>query len=135
MKDLLISSNQNIKTLKIFNIHQSKYKPFIKDINKIITKDKQEIVDKQVSQIQIFDILTNSFDFALLSFSLDPYKQVYNYLQIDISCQLKESNNTLKYRIYTKNLKCQLGEFFVNNGCQICQSNQVYYSVTYMFYI
>ncbi|CAD8087594.1 unnamed protein product [Paramecium primaurelia] len=154
MKDLLIPSNQVIKTFKIFDIHQSKYIPFIQDIflsyknsrneemhkyinssckvqNKIITKDKQVIVDNKVSQILIYNVLTNSFDFGSLSFSLDPYKQEFNYLQIDISCQLIESNNTLKYRIYTKSLKCQLGEFYVNNGCQICQYNQGYYSVTY----
>ncbi|CAK94497.1 unnamed protein product (macronuclear) [Paramecium tetraurelia] len=154
MKDLLIPSNQVIKTFQIFDIRQSKYLPLIKDISlayknsrnevmhnfinstcivkdKIITKDKMEITDRKIQKTLFFDIQTNSFDFGSLSFSLDPYKQDYDYLQIDISCQLKEQKDTLKYRIYARSLKCQLGEFYVDNGCQICQSNQGYYSVTY----
>ncbi|CAD8115237.1 unnamed protein product [Paramecium sonneborni] len=153
MKELLIPSKQIIKSFQIFDIHESKYKPFIKDIflcfknsrnevmnfinssctvkDKIISKDHQEITDREFTKILLFDISKNSFDFGSLSFSLDPYIQEWNYLQIDISCQLNESKNSLKYRIYTKSLKCQLGEFYVDNGCQICQHNQGYYSVTY----
>ncbi|CAK76088.1 unnamed protein product (macronuclear) [Paramecium tetraurelia] len=153
-KDLLIPSNQVIQTYQIFDIHNSKYKPYIKDISlyfqnsrnekmhnlansscevkdKIIAKDQQELIDKSNYQILVFDNENNSFPFGSLSFSLDPYQQNYSHLQIEISCQLQESSKILTYLLYVKSLKCQLGEFYVDNGCQLCQSNQGYYSVIY----
>ncbi|CAD8105197.1 unnamed protein product [Paramecium sonneborni] len=152
--DLYIPSNQMIKNFKIFDIHNSNYKSFIKDIrffyknsrneilfnlfnssckikNKIITKNFQEFNQDRDVQTLYFENQMNSFDFGSLSFSLDPYEQNYKYLQIEINCQLNESNNNLLYIINAKSLKCQLGEFYINNGCQICQSDQGYYSVTY----
>ncbi|CAD8066795.1 unnamed protein product [Paramecium primaurelia] len=153
-KDLLIPSNQILKTFQIFDIHNSNYQPFIKDIrlyfkntrnehmhnlvnstctvkDKIIAKDQQELLDRSVNQYLFFDNEKNSFDFGSLTFRLDPYQQNYSHLEIEISCQIKESKKTLKYILDAKSLKCQLGEFYVDNGCQICQSNQGYYSVTY----
>ncbi|CAD8084399.1 unnamed protein product [Paramecium sonneborni] len=152
-KDLLIPSNQVLKNFKIFDIHSSNFKPFIEDISlvfknsrnekmdnlfnsscevkrKIIEKDQQEQVE-EVNQILFFNNEKNSFDFGSLSFSLDPYQQNYSHLQIEISCQIKESTQKLKYILNAKTLKCQLGEFYVDNGCQICQSKRGYYSVTY----
>ncbi|CAD8103714.1 unnamed protein product [Paramecium sonneborni] len=153
-KDLLIPSNQVLKTFQIFDIHNSNFKPFIKDISlyfknsknekmhnlvnsscvvkeQKIAKDQQELLDGQANQILFFDNEKNSIDFGSLSFSLNPYQENYSHLQIEISCQIKESTQNLKYIVNAKSLKCQLGEFYVDNGCQICQSNQGYYSVSY----
>ncbi|CAD8156187.1 unnamed protein product [Paramecium octaurelia] len=153
-KDLLIPSNQILQTYQIFDIHNSNYKPYIKDISlhfensrnekmhnlansscevkdKIIAKDFQELADRSNYQTLDFDNENSSFPFGSLSFSLDPYQQNYSHLQIEISCQLQESSKILTYLLYAKSLKCQLGEFYVDNGCQLCQSNQGYYSVIY----
>ncbi|CAD8082824.1 unnamed protein product [Paramecium primaurelia] len=152
--DLIIPSNQVIKTLQIFDLHNSTYKLFVKDIrlfyknsrneiifdqfnstcevtNKIITTTFQELYRKGNVQTLFYDNQQNSFDFGLLQFNLDPNEQTYKNLQIEINCQIEEARNNLLYIITARSLKCQLGEFYINGGCQICQSNQGYYSVTY----
>ncbi|CAD8198400.1 unnamed protein product [Paramecium pentaurelia] len=152
--NLIIPSNQVIKSLQIFDFQNSNYKSFIKDIrfyyknsrneilfdlfnstckitNKIITKQFKELDRLRDVQTLLYDNEKNSFDFGTLLFSLDPYEQTYDHLQIEINCQIQEPRNNLIYLINARSLKCQLGEFYINDGCQICLSNQGYYSVTY----
>ncbi|CAK93238.1 unnamed protein product (macronuclear) [Paramecium tetraurelia] len=83
------------------------------------------------SDILAFDINQTGFDLTSLTFQLDPYNQDYKYLEIQISCEAGKQQNYLHYYIQSKSYKCQLGEFYVDFGCQKCQPIQRFYSVTY----
>ncbi|CAD8148748.1 unnamed protein product [Paramecium octaurelia] len=78
-----------------------------------------------------FNINQTGFDLTSLTFQLDPYNKDYKYLEIQISCQAGQQQNYLQYYIQSKSYKCQLGEFYVDSGCQKCQPIQRFYSVTY----
>ncbi|CAD8094306.1 unnamed protein product [Paramecium primaurelia] len=96
----------------------------------IVKKNEQIDVNQQHVQLN-FNAEKNHFDLSSISFTLDPYIQDYKYLEIDITCSTLEYKNSLKYIIQAKSYKCQLGEFYVANGCQLCESNKGFYSVTY----
>ncbi|CAD8187793.1 unnamed protein product [Paramecium pentaurelia] len=152
--NLMIPSNQQIYKYALFNLQEKQYIKYIKQLclyfknsyNEVLLdlKDSSCIVqDKVISNISnkelslsrnqsiFFDSQNNCFDIGHLSFSLDPYNQSEKYLQITLNCNSGESKKMLKYLINSNSFKCQLGEFYVDNGCQICQSNQGFYSVTY----
>ncbi|CAD8107810.1 unnamed protein product [Paramecium sonneborni] len=78
-----------------------------------------------------FNQQKNFFDMSSLSIILDPYDQNNKHLQIDATCKIDQMNKTLNYLLNVRSLKCQLGEFYTNQGCQKCNSNQGFYSVTY----
>ncbi|CAD8166230.1 unnamed protein product [Paramecium pentaurelia] len=86
--------------------------------------------EKIIYNLQL-DQNNKAFDLSSLSFSFDPYNQDQQLLQIGLNCYFEQSYQKLQYLIYAKTLKCQLGEFYIDKGCQICQSNQGFYSVTY----
>ncbi|CAD8112914.1 unnamed protein product [Paramecium sonneborni] len=153
-ENLIIPSNQIIEDFKIFDTKQLEYKLFIKNISlnyknslneqlnyiqnstcqlnqSIITRNQTYIKDLQNSQVYTLDNGRYYLDLSSLSFTLDPFEQNYEYLQIAILCKFNSQGNGLMYKINVKSLKCQLGEFYVNEGCQICQSDQGFYSVTY----
>ncbi|CAD8193801.1 unnamed protein product [Paramecium octaurelia] len=73
----------------------------------------------------------STFDLSSITFYFDPYENDYRYLEISIICSKEGQINPLKYMIQAQSYKCQLGEFHIEKGCQICQSNQGFYSVTY----
>ncbi|CAD8092588.1 unnamed protein product [Paramecium primaurelia] len=101
-------------------------------INENIVK-KNEVKIDGISQNQqlFYNHEKNNFDLSSISITIDPYNKDYKYLEISIICQTQEYKNPLKYIIQAKSYKCQLGEFYVDNRCQICESNQGFYSVTY----
>ncbi|CAD8070407.1 unnamed protein product [Paramecium primaurelia] len=76
-----------------------------------------------------FDLHKNNFDLSFLSVIFDPYDQKGKYMQICATC--KVGYKTLYYLLNIKSLKCQLGEFYINQGCQKCIASQGFYSVTY----
>ncbi|CAD8197264.1 unnamed protein product [Paramecium pentaurelia] len=101
-------------------------------INEKIVKRNEEQIDGNSQNLQLFyNYEKNNFDLSSISFTIDPYNKDYKYLDISIICQNQEYKNPLKYIIQAKSYKCQLGEFYVDNRCQICESNQGFYSVTY----
>ncbi|CAD8169287.1 unnamed protein product [Paramecium pentaurelia] len=100
-------------------------------ITENIVKMNEQIVENQQHAQLLFNTEKNHFDLSSISFTLDPYIQENKYLEIGIICSTQEYKNSLKYIIQAKSYKCQLGEFYVDNGCQICESNQGFYSVTY----
>ncbi|CAD8092349.1 unnamed protein product [Paramecium sonneborni] len=151
---LIFPSNQIIKDFKIFDTKQSKYKSFIENIQlnyknslnellknvqnstclinqSIVTKNQSSVIKLQNNQVYKLDNGKYYFDLSPLQFTFDPFQQNYEYLQLSIQCKFNLQNSGLLYIINTKSLKCQLGEFYVDEGCQICQSNQGFYSVTY----
>ncbi|CAD8125180.1 unnamed protein product [Paramecium sonneborni] len=152
--NLMIPSNQEIQNYALFYIKEKQYITYIKEIclyfknsyNEVVLelKDSSCIVYEYIlsnsqskglisskNQTLQFNQQKNCFDIGPLSFSLDPYNQSENYLQIFLSCNSGLSNKNLKYIINANSFKCQLGEFYIDNGCQICNSNQGFYSVTY----
>ncbi|CAD8125391.1 unnamed protein product [Paramecium sonneborni] len=98
---------------------------------------KQQIIenDKILSNTQLnelsYNSILNRFDMIYLQFHFNPNYQNNSYLQIIIQCDPQDDSKQLQYIINARSYKCQLGEFQVDNGCQLCQSNQGYYSVTY----
>ncbi|CAD8102417.1 unnamed protein product [Paramecium sonneborni] len=103
----------------------------------IISQSKsygQELInlDQRQEKANIkFDTQNNNFNLGQLSLTLNPYQEQNEKLLIQLSCRLADSNKYLDYVIQTKGLKCQLGEYLIDDGCQICQSLQGFYSVTY----
>ncbi|CAD8095639.1 unnamed protein product [Paramecium sonneborni] len=102
-----------------FDIIQNKQK----NDNSIQENNQRVIVD--------FNQQKNYFDMSSLSIIFDPYDQDKKYLQIEAACKIDQFNKTLNYLINVRSFKCQLGEFYMNKGCQKCIANQGFYSVTY----
>ncbi|CAD8208304.1 unnamed protein product [Paramecium octaurelia] len=100
--------------------------------NKTINEEGLTQEDEQAEQQNLqFDLEKDYYNLGSLSFIFDPYNQEKKQLQIEISCKSLQHQKILNYRIQTKSLKCQLGEFYVNSGCQMCSSSQGFYSVVY----
>ncbi|CAD8191356.1 unnamed protein product [Paramecium pentaurelia] len=97
-----------------------------------------KVLSNQVG-IQVFSVVIHTqFYFFLSQASLIKTQNIFqqkflqNYnLEIGIICSTQEYKNSLKYIIQAKIYKCLLGEQRVDNGCQICESNQDFYSGTY----
>ncbi|CAD8185608.1 unnamed protein product [Paramecium octaurelia] len=84
---------------------------------------------KPVSSLQIDEF--NHFDLGSVQFHYDPYHDEDQNLQILVNCSQNTSQNHLLYLINSRTYKCQLGEFYIDEGCQICESTFGFYSVTY----
>ncbi|CAD8096297.1 unnamed protein product [Paramecium primaurelia] len=153
-KQIKIPSNQKINSYKIYvpqlQIYvnyidimlisfKNRFNEKLEDLNYSYCQVKTAIVyenNRSVSQEKILqdlqlDLKNKAFDLSSLSFSFDPYNQNQSLLQIGLNCYFDQSDQKLQYLIYAKTLKCQLGEFYIDKGCQNCQSNQGFYSVTY----
>ncbi|CAD8125631.1 unnamed protein product [Paramecium sonneborni] len=151
---LFVPSNQQISKFYIFNPKKQTYQSYIDSIQILFKNSQNEILPYVencncqieeifyfhnhsfiqgpiLSQNQKFDTETNSIELDSIKFEFDPYQVEYSYFQVKISCQIEEYQKKLQYFFNAKTLQCQLGEFKVDNGCQKCQSNQGYYSVTY----
>ncbi|CAD8187960.1 unnamed protein product [Paramecium octaurelia] len=153
-KQLMIPSNQKINS---YQIYVPRFQIFINYIHNMLISVKnrynenlEDLINsscqvnaailyennRSVSQEKItFNIEQDqnlkAFDLSSLSFRFDPYNEEQYLLQIEFKCLFDQNAEQLEYLIYAKALKCQLGEFYVDKGCQICQSNQGFYSVTY----
>ncbi|CAK86413.1 unnamed protein product (macronuclear) [Paramecium tetraurelia] len=149
---LYLPSNQQILNFKIFNQNQQGFLSYFYDFSlefqnsikeKITnfynftcnlqmmsqTQSNKQLSDPYPIQVLPYDLTKNSYDLQQLSFSFDPYQNTDKLLLVEINCSTQL--NVLKYIFTAKTFKCQLGEFYVNNGCQVCQSIQGFYSVTY----
>ncbi|CAD8214587.1 unnamed protein product [Paramecium octaurelia] len=84
---------------------------------------------KFISTLQIDQF--NQFDLGSLSFHFDPYHDENHNLQILVNCSSNSSQDQLLYLIISRTYKCQLGEFYIDEGCQNCDSIFGFYSVTY----
>ncbi|CAD8183302.1 unnamed protein product [Paramecium octaurelia] len=87
--------------------------------------------ESQVISILETDEFGYSFDLGSVSFHLNPFQAETQSLQILINCSIEFSNKNLYYLIKASTYKCQLGEFYIDEGCQICESIFGFYSVTY----
>ncbi|CAD8089118.1 unnamed protein product [Paramecium sonneborni] len=152
---LMLPSNQQIYSYLIYQPKYLGYLNYISDFTLYFKNSRNEWLQNIfnstciVSQLRMygqeftnldqpqekanikFDIQNNNFNLGQISFTLNPYQQQSGKSLIYLSCKLANSNKNFDYVIQTKGLKCQLGEFFIEDGCQICQSLQGFYSVTY----
>ncbi|CAK75413.1 unnamed protein product (macronuclear) [Paramecium tetraurelia] len=151
---LMILSNQETSKYDLYNPKQNKFTSYISElsiqfknrfneqllnftnstcqiIEQIFDIKKQTRLESiNVSSIQ-FNQTTSKFDLGMLTFTFDPYNQTDKQYEIQIYCKTKNQIQELSYNIKVKSLLCQLGEFYVLNGCLTCQSKQGFYSVTY----
>ncbi|CAD8213453.1 unnamed protein product [Paramecium pentaurelia] len=152
---LMIPSNQIIQGYQIYQPKSTQYYSYITEfglilknslneqlpnsyntncmfISKIINEESLDQEGKQTDQKNLqFDYEKDYYELGSHSFILDPYDSKKKLLQIEISCKSSGKLKILNYIIKTKSLKCQLGEFYVNSGCQSCSSSQGFYSVEY----
>ncbi|CAD8085196.1 unnamed protein product [Paramecium primaurelia] len=151
---LLIPSGQQIQKYEIYNSKLKKYLSYITEFTIKLKNSlneqqinflnstcnvKQLIVDIQTQNIIestnistiSFDQQINRFNLGQLVFNIDPYKQEGKIQEILIYCQTEYQEESLAYRLQVNSLLCQLGEFYIFFGCQKCQSEQGFYSVTY----
>ncbi|CAD8074282.1 unnamed protein product [Paramecium primaurelia] len=149
---LVLPSNQIIKNYQIFNPNDQSFQKYIQEFSisfknnlnekliqftnstckiqeQIFTYNKLEYT--KLPQIIKFNTLFGNFDISQLQFSFDPYMEISQQQQLLIICQPNNSFSELQYGIKIATLKCQLGEFYIQNSCQTCQYKQGYYSVTY----
>ncbi|CAD8072151.1 unnamed protein product [Paramecium primaurelia] len=92
---------------------------------------KNEILNTQKIGELTYNTSLNNFDLKLLKFHFNPNIINQSHLQIIITCHIQGHSTQLQYIIQATSYKCQLGEFYVDDGCQLCQSSQGFYSVTY----
>ncbi|CAD8094633.1 unnamed protein product [Paramecium sonneborni] len=151
---LMIPSNQKIGNYSLFSTFRLDYKVLIHEIsisfrnymNELLTLDDNQICElsqtivseqglilyeqKFISKLS-YNYQSNKYDLGTEIIQFDPYQHYDKQLKISIDCILQQISKRLRYIIYTKTYFCQLGEYYVDEGCQKCQSNQGYYSVTY----
>ncbi|CAK92783.1 unnamed protein product (macronuclear) [Paramecium tetraurelia] len=151
-KVLVLPSNQVIKKYLLFNPNNQKFQKYIYEFSVIFKNSLNEqvisftnstcVIKEQIlsedrlelsknPQMTSFKTTYGNFDLSELQFSFDPYMENNKQQQILIICQPNNTFAELYYNIKIATLKCQLGEFYMSNSCQPCQSNQGYYSVTY----
>ncbi|CAD8099977.1 unnamed protein product [Paramecium sonneborni] len=151
---LMIPSNQYISGYRIYDTKTQKYISYITELS-ILFKNQmneqlrsfinsscsiiqktydimkvKELESNTISKIE-FDSKTNTFDIGSQIFQFDPYQQHDKIYEIQAYCKVNNNEISFQYNLQVKSLFCELGEFYVSNDCQICQSSQGYYSVTY----
>ncbi|CAK92602.1 unnamed protein product (macronuclear) [Paramecium tetraurelia] len=153
-KQLMIPSDQQIKNYKIYIPKFSIFRSYIQIISihfnnrfnekmenlynssclieaTITFENKSVASNERTVQSLFYDNDVKVIDLSSLSFKFDPYFQDNKILSIQLNCKADNDEQPLQYIIYAKTLKCQQGEFYVDKGCQVCQSSQGFYSVTY----
>ncbi|CAD8167812.1 unnamed protein product [Paramecium octaurelia] len=151
-KQLKLPRKQKIINYKIYNTAQLKFVDYLtefslslrnifnEELPNIINHtceihqydlERNQIIQTKFISSLLFNPSTNNFDLGSLQFSIDPYQQKTKINQILISCQSQYQKLSLSYLFVVQPLKCQLGEFYVEFGCQLCEPNQGFYSVSY----
>ncbi|CAK76381.1 unnamed protein product (macronuclear) [Paramecium tetraurelia] len=150
---LMIPSNQEMIKYTIYNLKNQNFITYLTEVsiqfkNRFneqllnfsnstcqIVQSTIQVNTKTVNQTNIsliyFDQTKNNFNLGTLIFTQDPYRQNEEEHVIQLYCKTQYQTQELLYNIKTKSLFCQLGEFYVQNGCSVCQSLQGFYSVTY----
>ncbi|CAD8212356.1 unnamed protein product [Paramecium pentaurelia] len=151
---LILPSGQKVSNFKLFNPQIKEYITFITDISIIFKNSMNEIqqnflnsicnVTQNVLDIQSQQILktnqfqsisfsaeTNSFSLDQIEFNFDPYSQNDKIYEIMIGCKTEYLEKIFFYKMRVNIFLCQLGEFYIQDICLKCQSDQGFYSVTY----
>ncbi|CAD8169558.1 unnamed protein product [Paramecium octaurelia] len=152
---LTIPSGQTLTNYQLYNRKIQQYLAYFNEISVIFKNSLNEqqtlnLINSSCNLIQqSFDINTYSlqetnniqeiaydsnihkFNLGLSKFNFDPYTQNNKIYEILIQCKTEYQQDVLSYKMRVKSFFCQLGEFYVSGGCQTCQSEQGFYSVTY----
>ncbi|CAD8181635.1 unnamed protein product [Paramecium octaurelia] len=151
--ELYLPSNRAIADFLLFNPKNQGYLSYFNDFSlffensinekvsnfinitcktQMFTQTQKHELLENTNPIQIlpYDQEKNTLNLQMLNFEFDPYQNTDQLLLVQINCSLL-NQHTLRYIFTAKTFKCQLGEFYVNNGCQVCQQSQGFYSVTY----
>ncbi|CAD8048616.1 unnamed protein product [Paramecium sonneborni] len=151
---LYLPSSQIIGNFKLWNPKNQGYIQYIYDFSIFLQNSIHEKVSNLINltcniqtltQIQSNQTIENSkyieilpynqekniFNLEQLTFTFDPYQNNDQILIVQINCSSQLNQKQFIYNFSAKSFKCQLGEFYINDGCQICQYNQGFYSVTY----
>ncbi|CAD8075941.1 unnamed protein product [Paramecium primaurelia] len=91
----------------------------------------QKIIESITISTIGFNQQIKSFNLCSLQFKIDPYKQVDKIQEIIIYFKTEYQKEILAYKMRVNSFLCQFGEFYIFSGCQKCQSEQGFYSVTY----
>ncbi|TNV73919.1 hypothetical protein FGO68_gene8504 [Halteria grandinella] len=130
----------------LFSLITKNYVPYITELNLVYKNAMNELLQGDSDDIcsiilqresnkstEITSVLYDSqilgINIGEIQISMDPYKK--QQFQILINCSSGNYDNKFNYRIDVTSFQCQLGEFYVDEGCQICDSKQGFYSVTY----
>ncbi|CAD8095118.1 unnamed protein product [Paramecium sonneborni] len=151
---LLIPSGQSLYNYQLYNSKILKYQSYITQFSILFknSRDEQLInflnstcnINQQIYDISFEQVIeyqkistvrfnqdTKNFNLSLIEFNFDPYKQNNKTQEIIIYCSTQNQEVTLAYRMRINSFLCQLGEFYIFQGCQKCKSEQGFYSVTY----
>ncbi|CAD8126695.1 unnamed protein product [Paramecium sonneborni] len=150
----MIPSNQIIQNYKVFNPQNYSYLTYIREfqinqknslneklvnfpnsscdisLNTQLT-DNKTVIQQNSNQTIFYNQMKNGFDLGQISILFNPYQEENIFFQLQINCTNNFQENILQYVIKGKTLKCQLGEFYYNEGCQQCEPDKGFYSVTY----
>ncbi|CAD8179807.1 unnamed protein product [Paramecium pentaurelia] len=151
---LTLPSGQDLSNFQLFNPKILKYISFLKEISIIfknsmnekqqnflnstcnVTQNVFDIQSQQIlktNQLQSisFSAETNSFNLNQIQFNFDPYSQNDKILELMIGCKTEYLEKIFFYKMRVNIFLCQLGEFYIQDICLKCQSDQGFYSVTY----
>ncbi|CAK64171.1 unnamed protein product (macronuclear) [Paramecium tetraurelia] len=75
-----------------------------------------------------YDKEDQSFNFENLTIIFDPYSKKDSYLNLQMTCinQLKE---VIKFQLNVKTFPCQVGEYYYESQCLLCEAKRGYYSL------
>ncbi|CAD8188000.1 unnamed protein product [Paramecium octaurelia] len=150
---LFIPSGQELQSYELYNPKHQNYQSYIFDLSILFKNSMNEVLINLENstcnvELQIFDTTENlsksiktskltfnqdtkGFNLGQLQFEIDPYKQENKNQEILVYCNTQYQDDQLAYRMKVNSFMCQLGEFYIYSGCQICQPLQGFYSVTY----
>ncbi|CAD8054944.1 unnamed protein product [Paramecium sonneborni] len=154
MNTFMIPSNQIIQNYKLFNPQNYTYLNFISELSinqknslneklfsfsnsscdiSLFTQlsNNETLIEQNSNQTIFYNQLKNGFDLGQISIIFNPYQEENIFYQLQINCAVNLQQNILQYIVKGKTLKCQLGEFFYNEGCQKCENEKGFYSVSY----
>ncbi|CAD8066341.1 unnamed protein product [Paramecium sonneborni] len=131
MKSLTFSNNSFILKLRIQNYFQEDQTlndlQTLCNIEQDLLNEDFTILQNNFSYTQKqFNTDENALNLEDTSFILNPYTN--NQLLVRISCDAIEDAN-YKFNFYVKTIKCQMGEYFLDDQCLACNASKGYYSI------
>ncbi|KAM3139203.1 hypothetical protein pb186bvf_008613 [Paramecium bursaria] len=144
-----LPSGQSLKNYQRLNMNRLAYEQYLNPLRVFALSNDKQLLNSRLF-IQCYVKNDRNFSFGPFTLGQDGkqldelilYQNPYQNESItySISCDLLNieyqndqhkpkisSNYSLQFKI--KTFKCQLGEIFINNGCQLCDSKAFQYSV------
>ncbi|CAD8154109.1 unnamed protein product [Paramecium pentaurelia] len=124
--------NIQLKFYLVNNLEERIFQ-FDNETKSCIVKQKQFIGEQQQTVkyndlIVDYDQEDQSFIFENLTIIFDPYSSQDSYLNLQMICQI-QSNDIIEYQLNVKTFPCQVGEYYYESQCLLCESSKGYYSL------